>query len=476
MTEQIRLFVAGRWIARGTRDVMPVLNPATEETIAELVMASPDDLELALNAAAEGFEIWRRLAAAERACLLRKTATLIRERVDAISRTLTLEQGKTLTQAAGEVMMTAAYLDELAELGARICGRVLEREPSGVTRVVRYEPIGPVFAVSPWNLPAMMPGRKIGTALAAGCSIIVKPAKETPQTAYLLAACCQDAGIPDGVVNVLSGPSSVLSDTMISSKVIRKVSFTGSTEVGKTLAATAGAHMKKVTMELGGHAPVIVFDDVEVEGVVSALVSARHHNAGQSCMAATRFFVHERIHDEFVAKFSGAAAALRIGEGIDAATQMGPLTSARRVAVMQALVEDAVRTGASVETGGGRPDRPGYFFDPTVLSGLADSATVMSEEPFGPITPIVGFGDIEDVVARANATPYGLAGYVFSRDRAQAEFVASALDAGLVGINTTDIAGPTVPFGGVRDSGIGREGALEGILETMTTKTVSTRG
>ena len=474
MTDQVKLFIGGEWLEGGDRDTIPVINPATEKPVAELCMATKGDLERALEAAARGFRIWRTTPADERRILMRKAAALLRERADAIATALTIEQGKTLAQAKGEILVTAAYFDELADCGARVVGRILPVESSGVRRRIVHEPIGPVFAVSPWNLPAMMPGRKIGTSLAAGCSVIVKPAKETPQTAYLIAACCQDAGIPDGVVNVVSGPSSLVSDTLIASDVIRKVSFTGSTEIGKQLAAQAGRHMKKVTMELGGHAPVIIFDDIDIQNAVAAIVPARYHNAGQSCMAATRFFVHDAVYDEFVSKFSTAAAALTVGDGTDTNTDMGPLTSERRIPVMTALIEDAVAKGATVSAGGTRPDRPGYFFTPTVLVDVADSADIMTEEPFGPVTPMARFSQIDDLIRRANSTPYGLASYVFTRDQARADQIAAALDAGLVGVNTTNIAGPAVPFGGVRDSGIGREGAMEGIIESMTTKTVTT--
>lgn len=473
MTKEIKLFIGGEWLDRGGRDAIPVIDPASEEPVAELVMATSEDLEHALDAAADAFQRWRNLPAAERASLLHETARLIRERADDMGRALTEEQGKPIGQAKGELAITAAYMDELAELGARIGGRMTGREPTGVSRNIVYEPVGPVFAVSPWNLPAMMPGRKIATTLAAGCPVIVKPAKETPQTAYLIAACCQDAGIPNGVVNVVSGDASLVSNTMIASDVIRKVSFTGSTAVGKQLAAQAGAHMKKVTMELGGHAPVIVFDDVDVANVVAALVPSRYHNAGQSCMAATRFFVHDRIYDRFVDEFSKAAAALNMGHGLDETTEMGPLTSDRRIPVMERLVEDAVDKGASLKAGGRRRSGRGYFFEPTVLGDVPAEAEIMQDEPFGPVTPIVRFDDTDEVVVRANATPYGLASYVFTGDLARAQAVARSLEAGLVGINTTNVAGPSVPFGGVKDSGIGREGAIEGILESMTTKTVS---
>ena len=474
MTHQIRLFIGGEWVEPGSRDTVEVLNPVTEKPVSELCLATVDDLGRVLEAADQGFNIWSAMPAAVRGRLLKKAASLMRERADAIARVLTLEQGKTLAQAKGEVMVTAAYIEDLAECGARVAGRLLQIEESGVRRRIVHEPVGPVYAVSPWNLPAMMPGRKIGTTLAAGCSIILKPAKDTPQTAYLIAACCQDAGIPDGVVNVVSGPSSLLSDTLIASDVIRKISFTGSTEIGKIIAAQAGACMKKATLELGGHAPVIVCHDVDVQSAVSMLLPVRYHNAGQSCMATSRFFVHDAVYDEFVAGFSSQASAITLGDGTDPATDMGPLTSERRVPVMEALVEDA-RNNAATVTAGGKPlDREGYFFEATVLAGVPDSAAIMREEPFGPVTPIAPFNEIDDVIERANSTPYGLASYVFTKDMARAEYLAESLEAGLVGVNSTNVAGPAVPFGGVRDSGIGREGAMEGVLESMTTKTVST--
>lgn len=473
VTDPIRPFIDGIEIEAGDRETIPVVNPATEATVAHLCMATPADLSLAIDAAQRGFSVWRSLPAATRGNLLHATADLIRNRISHMRLVLTREQGKTLAQAEGEIVTTAAYFDELANCAVRLQGALQPPDKHGVARSVVHEPIGPVFAVSPWNLPAMMPGRKIATSLAAGCSVIVKPAKETPQTAYLIAKCCQDAGVPDGVVNVISGKSSLVSETLIASPVIRKVSFTGSTDIGKMLAKIAGAHMKKVTMELGGHAPVIVCEDVDIDDVINTIVPAKFSNAGQSCMAATRLFVHDEIYESFVESFTAKTVALRVGSGEDAGVDMGPLTSDRRLPVMENLVADAVACGAMVTTGGKRIDRLGYFFEPTVLSEVPASAVIMQEEPFGPLIAIARFTKINDVIDRANNTAYGLAAYVFSHDIARAQRIAGALDAGLVGINTTNIAGPTVPFGGVRDSGIGREGAMEGVLESMTTKAIS---
>ena len=436
-------------------------------------MASRADLEDTLVATRLGFEAWRQLPVAERTRLVQRVAQLMRERVDSLSRDLTLEQGKPLAQSKWEILATAEYFDDLAITAERIAGRVAAATAGAIARTVTYEPVGPVFAVSPWNLPAMMPGRKIANSIAAGCSIIVKPAKETPLTAYAIARCCEDAGIPPGVVNVVSGDSAVMSALMIGSSVIRKVSFTGATETGKQLAQLAGAHMKKVTMELGGHAPVIVYPDVDLRSVVEIAVATRYSNAGQSCLAPTRFFVHERIYRDFVELFSERARALRVGDGLDPQVQMGPLTSLRRLAVMERLVQDAVAKGARLTAGGARLDRKGYFFAPTVLADVPAGAAIMSEEPFGPVTPIVAFRDTDAVIERANETPYGLAAYVFTPDLELARRIVARIEAGMIGINSMSAAHASVPFGGVKDSGVGREGTIDGLLESMVTKSIS---
>ena len=414
------------------------------------------------------------MPAGERRQLMRNAAALLRERADSMAMTLTLEQGKILSQAKGEIMVTAAYFDELADCGARISGRLLPDEAGGVRRRILHEPIGPVFAVSPVEFARDDAGPKNRHIAGGGLFNHRQTCKgDAPDR---LSDCCV---LPGRRHSRRRGQCCFRpiqpwsSDTLIAADTIRKVSFTGSTEIGKMLAATAGSHMKKVTMELGGHAPVIIFDDIDISNTVASIAPARYHNAGQSCMAATRFFVQKTIYDEFVSAFSAAAKAIRIGDGVDAGSDMGPLTSERRVPVMSRLVDDAVAKGAVITAGGKQPDRPGYFFEPTVLADVADSAEIMTDEPFGPVSPLTSFDTTDDVIRRANSTPYGLASYVFTRDQSRADRVAEALDAGLVGVNTTNIAGPVVPFGGVRDSGIGREGAMEGILESMTTKTVS---
>ncbi len=474
MSKKLKLFVDGRWRTGGDNEVIPVLNPATEEVVAELCMANAADLDEVIASAERGFDTWRQVNAADRAALIRKTAALLRERVEDMARVLTVEQGKTLAQSRWEINGTAAYFDDLADCGEHVYGRNVPKGGSGVTRSVVYEPIGPVFAVAPWNLPAMLPGRKIATALAAGCAVIVKPAKETPETTQLIARCCQDAGIPDGVVNVISGPSGMLSEKLIASPVIRKISFTGSTGVGKQLAGICGLHMKKATMELGGHAPVIVFADADIDAVVEKTVAGRYSNAGQSCIAPTRFFVERAAYEAFVDGFSARVKKLRVGNGLDDGVAMGPLASERRVPVMEQLVADALGHGAELTAGGGAMDGKGYFFEPTVLRDVPDSAEIMVEEPFGPITPIDAFDDVDEVLARANGTPYGLASYVFTNSLPVANRVSANLQAGMVGLNSLDVAAPPVPFGGVKDSGTGREGSIEGVLESMVSKTIST--
>lgn len=471
MTKRLPLFIDGRWREGGGGDAVAVLNPASEEVVAELCVATAEDLEAVLDSAQRGFSVWKAVSPYERAALIRAAASLIRTRIDAIASTLTTEQGKTLGQSKWEVAGTAAYFDDLANWAEHVHGRALP-VTAGMARSVVYEPIGPIFAVAPWNLPAMLPGRKIATALAAGCSVVVKPSKETPETAYLIAKCCQDAGVPDGVINAVSGPSSMISDMLIGSPVIRKLSFTGSTGVGKQLAQMCGLHMKKATMELGGHAPVIVCADSDIEAVIETTVVGRYSNAGQSCIAPTRFFVERAAYDRFVEGFSERTKALKVGDGF-ADVDMGPLASSRRPPVMQALVADAKEHGATVTAGGERIEGKGYFFQPTVLRDVPDAAEIMYEEPFGPVTPIDAFDELDEVVARANGTPYGLSAYVFTSSLSTADYLARGMEAGMVGINSLNAAAPPVPFGGVRDSGFGREGSLEGVLESMVTKTIS---
>lgn len=470
--QETRLFIGGAWRDGGS--VVPVENPATDQQIGLVHFASDSDMGEALTAVAEGQRAWTALAPSTRAAILQRIAARLIADSDRIGSVLTAEQGKTLDEARGEVRATAGYFSSLAAIIGQIPSRIVPADGIFPERRIAYEPIGPVFGICPWNLPAMMPGRKIANSLAAGCAIIVKPAKETPGTAGLIVDICHECGVPPGAVNLVSGTSGDLSERMIASREIRKVSFTGSTGVGKDLSALAGRHMKKVAMELGGHAPVIVCADADGGSVAERIVRARHSNAGQSCMAPTRFFVHRDQYHRFVEAYAAAASALRVGNGAAAATEMGTLASRRRLAEMASLTQDAIACGARLAAGGERLGDVGAFFPPTVLADVPDSARIMREEPFGPISPVQAFDSLDEVIAKANSTDFALCAYAYTDDLPTSRRLSAEIEAGLVGINTTMVAGPTTPFGGNRDSGIGREGALEGVLESMTTKTVST--
>ncbi|MBO9711659.1 aldehyde dehydrogenase family protein [Sphingomonas sp.] len=470
---KVRLFVDGRWCEGSGGAEIDVLDPATGTAVARLCQASDGDLARALDAASRGFDLWRSVSPEARASLLRASAAQLRERVDEIAAVLTAEQGKPIAQARGELLGTIGYFLEMAELALAIPDRSVADAAAGMRRVIAHEPVGPIYAVSPWNMPALLPARKIAIAIAAGCSVVLKPAEETPETIVRIVECCVAAGLPPGVVNLVHGPAAAVSDAMLASPVIRKLSFTGSTAVGRLLSARAGERLIPVSMELGGHAPVIVCEDVDVGATAAALARARHANAGQSCMAPTRFFVADAIHDRFVAAYAAEAAALRIGPGADPATDMGPLATPRRVAAMQRLVDDALGKGARLVTGAAALEGPGWFYPPTVLGDVPSDAAILSEEPFGPVTPILRFADEVEAVAQANTTDYGLAAYVFSADDARAGRIAAQLRTGLVAVNSTQIVSPQVPFGGIGASGNGREGAIEGLLQAMVTKTVS---
>jgi len=472
MYQELALLIDGEWTEGSSGAGEDVLNPATEEPLARLPHASPADLDRALAAAERAFGEWRRVNPHRRAKLLKDVAALIRDRAEHIARVMTLEQGKTLTEARLEVGVTAESHEWAAEECKRTYGRIVPSRFDGTRMLVDYEPIGPVAAFSPWNFPALMPMRKVATAVAAGCSVIVKPAEETPGTAVAIARLYQEAGAPAGLVNMVFGVPAEVSSHLIASPVIRKITFTGSIPVGKELMRLAAEGMKKVTMELGGHAPVVVFDDVDVDKVVKLSVASKFRNAGQVCISPTRFYVHERLHGQFAAQFAELARALRVGNGLEE-VDMGPMANSRRIDAMQDFVADAVARGAKLETGGNRAGNQGYFFEPTVLTSVPDEAKVMAVEPFGPIAPIVPFSDYDEVVRRANALPYGLAAYAFTGSTGRAQAIARDLESGMVAVNSFALASPETPFGGVKESGIGREAGMEGILEHMETKTIS---
>ena len=476
MYPDVLLLIDGVWTkAEGGRS-LPVANPATGETNGTVAHASRGDLDRALEAADKGFRVWRKISAYDRAKVMRKAADLLRERVDAIARLMTLEQGKPLAEAKGETLAGADVIDWFAEEARRAYGRVVPARAEGIYQLVLKEPVGPVAAFAPWNFPINQVVRKVSAALAAGCSIIVKAPEETPASPAELLRCFVDAGVPSGVLNLVFGVPAEISEYLIPHPVIRKISFTGSTAVGKQLAALAGAHMKRVTMELGGHAPAIVFADADMDAATRILSTNKLRNAGQVCISPTRFLVQEGVYDAFVEQFTARIKAAKVGDGLEAGTTMGPLANPRRIAAMETFIGDAVQRGATLRTGGNRIGNKGNFFEPTVLTDVPKDARIMNEEPFGPVAVISRFGTFDEVVAEANRLPFGLASYAYTRSAKTANAIAAAVEAGMMSINHHGLALPEVPFGGVKDSGYGSEGGLEAIEAYLNTKFVSQAG
>jgi succinate-semialdehyde dehydrogenase/glutarate-semialdehyde dehydrogenase len=436
-------------------------------------MATTADLDEACEAAATAFPAWRETPAYDRYGVLRRAAELLRERAGEIGRATTMEHGKPVAEATGEVFGAADILDWFAEEGRRVYGRIVPSRRPGVRQLVLRQPVGPVAAFTPWNFPITIPARKIGAALASGCTMVIKPAEETPATGLALARALVDAGLPDGVLSVVFGDPATVSTQLIRSPHIRKATFTGSTAVGRQIASLAAEGVKRVTLELGGHAPVLVFDDADLDKAARLAVGAKFRNAGQICIAPTRFLVQEGVFDEFTKRFTAAIDELRIGNGLDPETTLGPLAHDRRPPAMAALVDDAVARGAEVLTGGGPAEQGGYFWQPTLLSGLDPASRVMTEEPFGPLALAVPFTGVEDGLAAANALPYGLAAYAFTADRETAYTVSEGIEAGMLAVNHFMLTAPETPFGGVKDSGYGSEGGAEGIEDYLFSKLVS---
>lgn len=468
---ELKLHIDGEWIATGARRTQPVRNPATGETIGEVPLADAADLDRAIEAADRGFRVWRKASADERAAVLQGAARLIRERADEIARIATLEQGKPLAESQGELKAVTGLFDFYAGEAKRIYGRVLVR-PAGFRSLVMKEPVGPVAAFAPWNFPTFNPARKLGAPIAAGCSAVMKPAEETPASAMAIVQALLDAGLPAGVCQLVFGVPDEVSRHLLASPVIRKLSFTGSTAVGKHLARLAADTMKRTTMELGGHAPVIVFDDCDLEKTVDALAAAKFRNAGQVCVSPTRFYVQEGIHDRFVAAFTARVGALPVGDGMVASTKMGPLANVRRPDAIEAMVSDAIAKGAELRAGGERMGDSGFFFRPTVLSNVPTEALIMNEEPFGPVAVTAPFKSFDEVVEQANRLPYGLAGYAFTENGRTANLIADALETGMVGINMTAMSAPDAPFQGVKESGHGSEDGIEGVEACLVTKSI----
>lgn len=477
MYSDVQLFIDGEWTAARDGRTLSVLNPANEEEIGRVAHAGTADLDLALAAAQKGFEVWRKVSPFERYKVMRKAGELMRARADDIARKLTMEQGKPLPEARMETLLAADLIDWFAEEGRRTYGRVIPARAEGIYQLVIKEPVGPVAAFTPWNFPINQAVRKVSAALATGCSIILKAPEETPAAPAELVRAFVDAGVPAGVVNLVYGVPAEISEYLIPHPVIRKVSFTGSTPVGKHLAALAGAHMKRVTMELGGHAPAIVFEDADLDVAAKLLVANKFRNAGQVCVSPTRFLIHDRVYDAFLEKFTAGAKAVKVGNGLEAGTVMGPLAHERRLAAMEAFVADARDKGADIRTGGHRMrGNKGYFFEPTVVSDVPKSARLMNEEPFGPIAVFNRFSTFDEVIAEANRLPYGLASYAYTRSAKTAQALGAEIQAGMVSINHHGLAIPETPFGGIKDSGMGSEGGSEAVEAYLNTKFVTQAG
>lgn len=466
---EIHLAIAGKHVVAKDRATIPVINPATEEVIGHQPAATSDDARQAAAASAAAFSKWREVPAYERAEIIRRAADLLRDRSPRIAEVMTLENGKTLTESTGEVLVSADTLDWVADEARRSYGRVVPSRFADGRCLVVQEPVGPVAAFTPWNAPALTVARKVGSALAAGCSIVLKPAPETPGTAWEIVRAFADAGLPSDVLQFLTGEPDAVSAPLLASRDIRKVTFTGSVAVGRLLARQAADTLKRVTLELGGHAPVIVCDDADVERAVDQMAEFKFRHSGQVCAAPSRFYVHDRLYDDFVTGFTEKARQLVVGNGLEPDTTMGPLTHDRRVLAMEDFVEDARRRGAEVTTGGARIGTVGHFYAPTVIADATEDMEAMRSEVFGPLAPIARFTDLDEVVARANASDLGLTAFVYTESERRARHLSNAVEAGLVAVNTGGTSLPELPFGGIKHSGYGQEGGIEG-LEAYTTR------
>ncbi|MBP1888185.1 NAD-dependent succinate-semialdehyde dehydrogenase [Sinorhizobium mexicanum] len=465
------MFIAGEW-TRGSGQPTEVINPATEEILSSLPRATADDLDRALASAQKGFERWRSMSAEARCDIVMKGCRILRERADEIAPRITLEQGKPVGEAKLEIIRAASIVEWDVNEGRRAYGTIVPSDP-GFNRFGLRLPIGPVAAFTPWNFPISSPGRKIGAALGAGCSVVIKGSEETPASVVALVECLLEGGLPADVINLVFGEPAMVSSHLIASPIIRAITFTGSIPVGKHLAQQAAAYMKPAVMELGGHSPVIVFDDVDPAVVAKQGVAGKFRNAGQICTAPTRFIVQDKVHDAFVDSFVTAAKALRVGNGLEEGVQMGPLANPRRLQALEGFVADAVAKGAKVAAGGNRIGNRGYFFEPTVLTDIPEDADVINLEPFGPIAPVIRFSDFEEAIAIANRLPYGLCSYAFTSSQARSYELAHRVESGIMSLNHYGTSQADTPFGGVKESGYGREGGYETLDAFMITKFIS---
>lgn len=473
MYTDLKLYIDGQWLGADNRKSEDVINPANGKVLAKLPHASKADLDAALAAADKAFGVWSKTSAYDRSNFLRKAAVLMRERADHIARVQTQEQGKPFPESRIEVMTSADITDWYAEEGRRAYGRIVPGRMKGIRQIVTQEPVGVAAAFTPWNFPTLTPIRKIAGALAAGCTLIIKASEEVPGGCVELVKCFADAGLPAGVLNLVFGVPGEVSEHIIPSPIVKKVSFTGSVPVGKHLAAMAARGMKRATMELGGHSPVLVFDDADPIKAADTIAAFKYRNAGQVCISPTRFYVQEKNYNKFVERFVEYAKGLTLGDGLEKETKMGPLANPRRLDAMESFVNDAKTRGGKIATGGNRHGNQGFFFEPTVITDIPDDSKIMTEEPFGPLAPIVPFKTFDEVIERANSLPFGLASYAFTTSTATANAVGDAIQAGMVGINSVMVSTPETPFGGVKDSGYGSEGGIEGLQAYLNTKFIS---
>ncbi|KPG85027.1 MULTISPECIES: NAD-dependent succinate-semialdehyde dehydrogenase [Pseudomonas] len=471
--DPLYLFIDGQWLTAQDRATAAVVNPATGEEIGQVPLATAEDLDHALEVARLSFDQWRQTVPDQRAKILKRAADLILERAPQIAAQMTLEEGKPLRESLDEVTRAAEYFEWFAESARRIDGRVVPANRPGVLQLVKRQAIGPVAAFTPWNFPAITPARKLSAALAAGCSVVLKPGEESPSTALALARALDDAGLPKGVLQVVFGVPDQVSSHLIASPIIRKVTFTGSVPIGRLLSARAAEGVKPITLELGGHGPVLVFADADIEKAAVEGVANRFRGTGQVCISSTRFLIQREAYAEFVEHFVAATQALKIGDGMDPQTQVGPLANPRQLAKMEQLIADAVEKGARVLAGGEALPGAGFFFQPTVLADVPMNARVMHEEPFGPIAILMPFDELSDGLQEANRLPYGLSAYAFTSNARTAIDVADGLEAGMIGINQYRIVATELPFGGMKESGHGSEGGIEGIEHYLTNKFIS---
>jgi succinate-semialdehyde dehydrogenase / glutarate-semialdehyde dehydrogenase len=470
-----RMYIDGKWCDADNGRTLKVINPATEEVLAEVAYGGRAEVKRAIEAAHKAMQSWMKLTPYDRAKVLKKTAELMRDRADSIAKTLTQEQGKPVAESKAEVLHSADTFEWFAEEGKRAYGQVIPNHIPGKRHVTIKHPVGVVGAISPWNFPVTLQARKIAPALAAGGTVVAKPASQTPLCLVHVFECMIEAGVPPGVVNLVMGPAQEIADEFLENPLLRKLSFTGSTEVGKQLMRGCADQMKRVSLELGGHAPFIVFPDADPEVGAKIAVTGKFRNNGQVCIAPSRFYVHKDVQKKFTEATVGFAKGLRLGNGLEPGVEVGPMFEKRAMENTQALIDDARKCGAKILTGGKRSDKfeRGYFFEPTVLTGLTSHVKMMTEEPFAPVMPLLDFSNLDDVIREANNTRYGLAAYVFTNDLTVAWKMAEGLEAGIIGINDPVPAAPQCPFGGMKESGLGRELGHEGLEAYLETKYVS---